>query len=285
VRACVRALRAEPLLAAACVLLALACALPPLPLPRRTGSYLLAFDITQSMDVADMRLAGAPVSRLAFARAAAAAALPQLPCGARVGWAIFTGYRSVPILAPLEVCAHYGALLASLEQIDGRMRWTNASHIAQGLFWAERSARALGPEVLPVLFTDGHEAPPRADLAGPELPAGARALLLGVGGEQPQPIPRSDAHGRSLGVWQAADVVQRPGVRDSHEQLSRLDEAHLRALGGSAHVAYARLSEASALPQLLAANARGSTLPAPTDVSWVPALLALLLLVLRSLRL
>ena len=43
-----------------------------------------------------------------------AAALTELPCGSRLGLAAFTGYRSLMLLAPVEVCEYYGDLLATL---------------------------------------------------------------------------------------------------------------------------------------------------------------------------
>ncbi|MGC2041361.1 MAG: MxaL protein, partial [Paraburkholderia caledonica] len=79
---------------AALVLLILALTSPPVALPRDTSSYVVTFDITQSMYVEDVVLNGAPVSRLAFARAAMRDALGQLPCGSKVGWSAFTGQRS-----------------------------------------------------------------------------------------------------------------------------------------------------------------------------------------------
>ena len=102
-----------------------AVAMPDMTLPRNTFEYIVTFDITQSMDVEDVVLNGAPVSRLKFAQAAMRDALGRLPCGSKVGWSIFTGQRTLLLLSPLEVCANYDALLMSLDGIDGRMRWTN----------------------------------------------------------------------------------------------------------------------------------------------------------------
>src|SRR5690349_25165987 len=97
------------------------------------------------MDVEDYELNGKPASRLAFAREAARRALRELPCGSRVGWGAFTEYRSLLLLAPIEVCGHYNDLLATLDQIDERMRWGNASEIAKGVFWALRLVKSLEP--------------------------------------------------------------------------------------------------------------------------------------------
>ncbi len=88
-----------PIVAAA-ALLAAAVWMPPVMLQRATYQYLLAFDVTQSMEVDDQALDGAAVTRLAFARAAAREALRRLPCGSRVGWAIFADYRVMPLVLP-----------------------------------------------------------------------------------------------------------------------------------------------------------------------------------------
>lgn len=280
--------RREPLLAAALALLVLACCLPPLPMPRRIGNYLVAFDITQSMEATDASLDAAPASRLAFAKVAMAAALLRLPCGSRVGLAVFTDYRVLPLLAPLEVCTHYDALQSALDSIDGRMRWANASNIGKGIYWAQRSAQALEPELVPVFITDGQEAPPLRDgeSGAPSTPDGAPLLLVGVGGDQPVPIPRVDAEGHAVGYWRAEDVVQRSGVGalGSREELSRLDDGHLRSFTRRSGTAYVRLRSPQDLGVALL-DARGPTLTwVRTDVRAAPAAWALVLLVARALR-
>ncbi|MGA0609776.1 MxaL protein [Caldimonas sp. KR1-144] len=281
-------LRGEPLLAAALALLLLACSLPPLPMPRRIGSYLVAFDITQSMEASDTALDAAPASRLVFAKAALEAALLHLPCGSRVGLAVFTDYRVLPVLAPLEVCAHYDALRSALDAIDGRMRWANASNIGKGIYWAQRGAQTLEPDLLPVFVTDGQEAPPLRDgeSGAPPTPDGAPLLLVGVGGDQPVPIPRIDAEGRPIGFWRAEDVVQRSGIGalGSREELTRLDDGHLRSFTRRSGTAYVRLRSLQDLGAALL-EARGATLAwVPTDVRALPAALALAMLVARALR-
>src|SRR4029078_5561460 len=104
--------------------------------PGRATDTVLVFDITQSMNVEDERLDGAPVDRLAFGRDVAGRALRELPCGSRVGWAVFAEYRSLLLLAPIEVCAHYSDLLASLGRIDRRLRWGGAGGGLKGGPWA-----------------------------------------------------------------------------------------------------------------------------------------------------
>jgi mxaL protein len=266
-------------------LLLLACAMPAIDLVRDTADVVVVFDITQSMDVQDVALAGAPASRLAYARESARRALRALPCGSRVGWAAFTEYRTLMLLAPIEVCGNYGDLLATLDHIDGRIRWGNASEISKGVFWAVRAAKELEAKPALVFITDGQESPPLGEaqtrLFDDLAPGQVHGWLAGVGGPAPMPIPRSDAEGRAFGYWRAQDVVQRPsgtGRAPSHEQLSELHDAHLRTLAAQVGFDYATLDDPSTLAGLMRDPRLARRVAVPTDVSWLPAVAALLLL-------
>jgi mxaL protein len=276
-------------IAVAALLIAAAVGLPPLTLQRPTYQYLVAFDITQSMEVADQSLGGAEVSRIALARAAAREALHRLPCGSKIGWAVFADYRVMPLLLPVEVCSNYEGLLAALDQIDGRMRWANASNVGKGASWVVRTARTLDPNTRVVFFTDGQESPPlRAAGDTPPIqditPGEVGGWLIGVGGDAPARIPRTDRDGNAVGYWEAADVVQRfgPGTPGTaHEHLSELREPHLQALGKLMGLGYQRLTTPESLSAALLDPALAQPEPVATDLRWVPALLALLMLALR----
>jgi mxaL protein len=277
-------LRAWTPLAAGALLL-LACAMPAIPLQRDTVDALVVFDITQSMDVQDVELDGVRASRLAFARESARRALRALPCGSRVGWAAFTEYRTLVLLAPIEVCGNYGDLLSTLGRIDGRIRWGNASEISKGVFWAMRAAKELEAKPALVFVTDGQESPPLGESRAPMFddlaPGQIHGWLAGVGGLAPMPIPRTDAEGRPAGNWRAQDVVQRAAVAgrpSSHEHLSELREGHLRALAAQVGFDYATLADASTLSRLMNDARLARRIAVPTDVSGVPAAAALLLL-------
>lgn len=321
--------------AAALVLLAAAFAVPSVELPRDTFTYMVTFDITQSMDAEDMSLNGSPASRLDFAKAAMRDALGQLPCGSKVGWSVFTGQAALPLVTPVEVCRHYDALLASLGAIDGRMRWTNWSRIAEGgIYSAVRVAHTIGQSaaqgsgpgiaqadgqadeqpdeqadkptdeqargrapaargVAVVFFTDGQEAPPILPSNGPAIEIGVpgvKGWLIGVGGDQPVPVPKTDATGRKTGYWSAADVVQvppadrPPGAGESHEELSGLREPYLATVANRIGFGYRRLLGAASLAAALRDPSLAHREPVPTDVRWVLALAALLLLAWRHAR-
>lgn len=270
-------------------LLAAAVWLPPITLSRATFEYMVTFDVTQSMEVDDQSIAGAAATRLVFARAAAREALRRMPCGSKVGWAIFADYRVMPLLLPVEVCEHYDALLASLDHIDGRMRWANASNIGKGATWVVRTARAIGKETRVVFFTDGQEAPPLREKgdAPPmqDITAGeVGGWLIGVGGDLPARIPRFDSDGNAIGHWAAADVVQRfgPGTPGTaHEHLSELREPHLQELGRALGLGYRRLIALDDAADTMLDPAAARPQPTATDLRWIPALLGLLLLAWR----
>jgi mxaL protein len=268
-----------------------AVVMPDVTLPRDTFDYIVTFDITQSMDVEDVVLNGAPVSRLKFAQAAMRDALGQLPCGSKVGWSVFTGQRTLLLLSPIEVCGNYDALLGALDSIDARMRWTNWSRIAEGgVYSAVRVAQEVGHGTGVVFVTDGQEAPPllpsRA-LMRDLNPARIEGWLIGVGGDQPAAIPRTDINGNRMGYWQAEDVVQvpvTPGADarvETHEELSELRGQYLAFVGGQTGLGYRRLWATTALGEAMMDAHFAHREPVPTNFRWIPALFALLLLVGR----
>lgn len=278
-------------LLAAFALLVIAAVLPPVNLPRDSWDTIVVFDLTQSMNVEDYELDGVPVSRLTYARESAKRALRELPCGSRVGWAGFAEYRTLLLLAPIEVCAHYSDLIASLDQIDGRMRWGNSSEVAKGVFWSVRTAKTLDESPAVVFVSDGQEAPPLRDGDKPGFddikPGEVRGWIVGAGGEAARPIPKSDDDGRPVGYWQAGEVIQRelrtadgrkvPGT----EHLSALRETHLREIAQQVGFDYATLSDTGTLVRAMKHDRAAVSRPVPTALNWLPALLALTVLALR----
>ncbi|MBC7206814.1 MAG: MxaL protein [Methyloversatilis sp.] len=278
-------------LLAAFALLVIAAVLPPVNLPRDSWDTIVVFDLTQSMNVEDYELDGVPVSRLTYARESAKRALRELPCGSRVGWAGFAEYRTLLLLAPIEVCAHYSDLIASLDQIDGRMRWGNSSEVAKGVFWSVRTAKTLDESPAVVFVSDGQEAPPLRDGDKPGFddikPGEVRGWIVGAGGEAARPIPKSDDDGRPVGYWKAGEVIQRelrtadgrkvPGT----EHLSALRETHLREIAQQVGFDYATLSDTGTLVRAMKNDGAAVSRPVPTALNWLPALLALAVLALR----
>jgi len=276
---------------AACALAA--CLLNPgWPVERARFDHVVVLDITQSMNVQDESLDGKPASRLAYAKQALRQALLQLPCGSRIGWGVFTEYRSFLLFEPIEVCANLSELRSTLAHVDGSMAWSGNSEIAKGLHSAIGVAKQLPGSPSLVFVTDGHEAPPLSPQHRPSFddkPGDVAGVIVGVGGLRPSPIPKSDPAGRPLGFWQADEVAQSDlyssgrgasvsgermtedgaaaaspalGATPGSEHLSALREPYLRLLGREQGLAFVRLES----PEALAATLTAPALAKPTQV-------------------
>ena len=286
-------------LLAAAALTAVALLAPHPVLPRRVFDGVVVLDITQSMNTLDTLVDGQPTSRLALAKARLHRALAELPCGARVGWGVFTEYRSYVLLLPLEVCAHYAELSATLDRIDNTMAWAGGSEVSKGLMSALRIAAHIPEQPAIVFFTDGHEAPPLRDDFAPVVPDDAtnpHGLIVGVGGDALRPIPKFDPTGHPVGVWGPDDVVQAPPqpgwveqaepaqherkVTVGTEHLSSLKQTHLRQLATLAGLRYVRLEPSTDVAELLQDDQAARTRSVPVDVRMPLEVAALLLLVL-----
>jgi mxaL protein len=292
------------LLAAALALMA-TFARPTWPAERARFEHVVVLDVTQSMNVEDEEWQGRPASRLEAAKGALRQAIEALPCGSKIGWAIFTEYRSYLLFTPVEVCAHRAELRDALGRIDGRMAWSGNSEVAKGLHSAIGIARQLksttGTPSL-VFVTDGHEAPPLDPNQRPafdDKPGEVAGVIVGVGALKPSPMPKSDALGRPLGFWSADDVAQtnphQPnrdlGGRDEvpaaslgatrgSEHLSSLREGYLRLLANENGLAYARL-RGDGLAAALGAPALSRPVKTTVDLRNALAALALLLLLVQ----
>jgi len=293
------ALPVRAALLAASALTALALAAPHPVLPQRVFDGIAVLDITQSMNTLDALLDGQPASRLAFAKARLRRALARLPCGARLGWAVFTEYRTYVLLLPVEVCANYAELAATLDRIDGTMAWAGGSQISKGLMSALRISARIPEHPAIVFFTDGHEAPPlRSDFV-PIVPDDAtdpHGIIVGVGGDALRPIPKFDPTGHPIGLWGPEDVMQAPpresfdpvqqgsagsaaGAPAGSEHLSSLKQSHLRELAALTGLGYVRLQPTTDVADLLQDQRCTRSLAVPVDARAPLAAIALALLV------
>jgi mxaL protein len=293
------------LLLAAALVLAATFARPTWMAERPRFEHVVVLDVTQSMNVQDEVFEGQPMSRLDAAKGALRQAVEALPCGSKIGWAIFTEYRSYLLFTPVEVCAHRAELRSSLARIDSRMAWSGNSEIAKGLHSAIGIARQLksttGTPSL-VFVTDGHEAPPLDPNQRPPLeskPGEVAGVIVGVGALKPSPIPKSDALGRPLGFWSADDVPQTSphqptrdlGGRDEvpaaalgatlgSEHLSSLREGYLRLLANENGLSFARV-RGDELRIALQAPALSRPVKTAVDLRTALAGLALALMLLQ----
>ena len=292
------------MLAAALVLAAAGLGKPMLPLPSDVFRHLVVFDITQSMNVGDAMPGDATLTRLEHAKAAVLDAATALPCGSELGLGLFTGHRTFLVLAPVETCAGYPDLAATVRAVDWRMAWAARSEIAKGVHSGLRIAAALGPQTVLVFLTDGHEAPPLHPELRPNFgaePGAIRGVLAGVGGSVPLPIPKLDPQGRSLGYWGAEDVMQvdelslgrgtsvsegyagtdtsdvRTRIESGTEHLSALREPYLRSLANGLRLHYRHVGNAGDLRSALLHPDFANEVMSMTDLRpWLAGVAALL---------
>ena len=287
---------------------------PVATVDRALFDQVIVLDITQSMNVTDYQLEGKPVSRLSYAKHALRQLLLELPCGSKVGWGVFTEYRSFLLIAPIEVCENLTELRSTLDNIDGRMAWTGNSEVAKGLFSGIGIARQLQDKPSLVFVTDGHESPPVNPQHRPvfnDKPGVVQGLIVGAGGLRPFPIPKFDPLGRPMGLWGADEVMQTdprsqgrggsvgheqmvedpadtgkaanlPGSTPGSEHLSAMREGYLRLLADDTGLSFLPLQQPEALMRALTAPQLAQTAPAATDLRVALAALAFVLLLARS---
>ena len=314
----------QALLLGAAVLLACAWFAPTLTWQRPRVNQVVVIDVTQSMNVVDQVLAApsgavgttpSPLPRLVAVKRALREVVDTLPCGSRLGWAVFAESRSYLLLVPVEVCAHRAELRDTLAGIDGRMAWSGNSEIAKGLHSAIEIARKLPGRASLAFVTDGHEAPPLSPRHRPpfdDKPGEVAGVIVGVGALQASPIPKTDPLGRPLGLWTADEVMQTdprsqgrgasvrgeamaeddlPGIAGADiglgatpgtEHLSSLREPYLQLLARENGLAYQRLDDPQALAQALRAPAMLAAVDVPLEGRSVLGVLALALLLLRA---
>lgn len=290
------------LLFAALLLVVAGLFLPRVELTRAAYDTLAIVDITSSMNTRDMTLDGKPASRLEMVKDRLRKLVAQLPCQSRLGLGIFTERRVFVLFQPVETCANFADIDASITGLDWRMAWEGDSHVASGVFSGVQTAGDLDADLL--FFTDGHEAPPLHWSGMPAFegePGKVKGLIVGVGGNTLVPLAKYDNDGREIGVFDENEVPQenrygppppdaesRPGYHpkwapygnrvEGTEHLTSLKEKHLRDIAEKTGLAYVTLDGGGALRNALEAASSPRQVVVATDVRPYPAALALLLL-------
>jgi len=212
----------------ALVALAVASINPSIKLPHRIHNYVFVIDITQSMNVPDMTLAGSNASRLDYVRNLLSKTLGKLPCGSKASIALFANAEVVPLYTPIEVCANYGMLQDTLANLEWRMAWRGSSHLRLGLQAASEMLNTLPEPAQIIFFTDGDEAAPlnaitKVELTGMQGSSGW--LLVGVGGHQPAPVPKFNSKNEVIGYWSAYATKIEPSQIVNEESTGKRDDS------------------------------------------------------------
>ncbi|MFT3731890.1 MAG: VWA domain-containing protein [Hyphomicrobium sp.] len=270
---------------------------------QRIADVLAVVDITGSMNTRDMGDPKASESRLEAAKTALVNLMQDVPCNSRLGLGVFTERISFLLFDPVEVCNNYDALQEAISGLDWRMAWEGDSYIAKGLYSAIDIASSLKSDL--IFLTDGHEAPPLPFSGVPDFdgkPGAVKGLVVGVGGSELTPIPKYDDEGRQVGVYSETDVPQdnrigppppdaetREGynprnapfgseVAVGNEQLSSVKTPHLEDLARRTGLRYAELQHLNSMAPSLLAATEPRLVRVDTNMSYIPALLALTLL-------
>jgi mxaL protein len=261
-------------------------------------------DITISMNTRDMGSPHGSEDRLTAARQALINMIPNLPCQSRLGLGVFTERLSFLLFEPIDVCSNYEALVGAISGLDWRMAWQGDSYIYKGLYSAIDLASSLKSNL--IFLTDGHEAPPLPESGLPPFEGKKGAvggLIVGVGGSEKTPIPKYDDEGHQIGVYGPQDVLQanrfglpppgaelRPGYNPRNapfgampsgdEQLSSVKTTHLEDLAARTGLTYVELQHSGSLAEPFLAAGHARKVPVTINLAYVPALFALLLIVL-----
>lgn len=239
---------------------------PTIHWKRDLHHYLLIVDITQSMNATDMRLNGQAASRLDYTRQLLGDAIVKMPCGSKVSLGVFSAETIALLFTPIEVCKNYDVIQDTISHLEWRMAWRGNSRLRFGMQSAAALLSSLDSAAQVVFFTDGDEAPKlnainKSDLSGWQ--GGTGWLIVGVGGDQPVPIPKLDSENKVLGYWAFSNSIMAPSQVQSEESLgtrddsiasaeydrylSQLDEIYLKELSAEIGATYMRANTADTI--------------------------------------
>ncbi|OYY48284.1 MAG: hypothetical protein B7Y48_10280 [Methylophilales bacterium 28-44-11] len=238
------------LLAIAFILLVIAMFKPTWPIKRDIYSYIFVTDISQSMNVKDMSIAGKTVTRMEYQQYLLHRVVGELPCGTLVSIGLFAGDSVAAMYTPIEVCSNFHAIEDTIDHLDWRMGWSGNSKIRTSLFTLARVIRSFPEPAQVVYITDGEESPKlhafnTKDLTG--FQGGKNWLFVGLGSDKGTAIPKLDEQNQVIGYWSNESFAMQPGIAqiseanigirddnvapsESDRFLSRLDEKYLESV-------------------------------------------------------
>jgi len=263
---------------------------------------LFVIDISESMNVRDVDYPKPQTDRLTLAKLAVREGMASLPCGSKVSVGLFAGDEITVLFEPLEVCRHFPAIEQVVSGLDRRMRWIGDSWVTNVLTASivEAEKRKLNL----VMITDGDEMPQRAapivtDLA--KLRGKIKGLLLGVGGDAFQPIPRLNQKDEVMGYWTREDAVLEgnhpnllpmvrnlaPGEKapegtldEVTEHISSFNKVFMQALSQASGFALVRINTTDDAVNALKNSDYQKQAMAERDARWIFGLSAIVLILL-----
>ena len=261
---------------------------PTAQLPRKVVDVVFIVDITQSMNARDYHVNGQSINRLEAVKQAIQYSLKQLPCGSKIGIGIFAAKDALLLFNPIELCEHYSLLSQVASRLSWRMAWEGDSNIQRGLYSAIGQVAQLEDKPNIVFFSDGEQTISEQYEAPLEKRAGKiNGLIVGVGGNQPVPIPKYNNDNQLAGYWKSKEVGHKnpiyPKTADDEEYLSQIDETRLRQYATITKLNMLRLENPLSLPQILLGDQYTKTKTQTSDIRWILGLSALLLLAFKYL--
>ncbi|HSI38252.1 MAG TPA: VWA domain-containing protein [Methylotenera sp.] len=243
--------RDSALLLAALICLLIALFKPTIPLKHNIYSYILVADISQSMNVIDMKVDGKPASRMAYTQRMMHDVIASLPCGTNVSIGLFAGVSVAALYTPIEVCENFDALQDTIDHLDWRTAWSGNSRIRESLSTLARVIRTFPESAQVVYFTDGEEAPKLHAFNTKNLEdfqGGSGWLFVGIGDPtKGTEIPKYDENNQLIGFWSNESFAMQPGIAQISEAnlgvrddnvaggendrfLSHVDETYLKSV-------------------------------------------------------
>jgi mxaL protein len=281
------------------ILLLIAVSQPSMNIMHQQKNYLFVVDVTQSMNVQDMKLSGKPISRLEYAKQLLKDTLKMLPCDSRVGLGIF--FKTTVLYTPIETCSNYHILWDTIDHLDWRMASQGSSNIRIGLLSISSLLVTSNSDITHVIFmTDGQEAQPLnifTKVSLTDWQAKHAWLIVGLGGNKPAPIPKLNTKNEVIGYWSTDAIKLNPasnvdeghnGGRDNsvatepyEYYLSQLDESYLKELSSDIGAQYIKAGSTEALISAINKQPSNMQFHAEFALNWAFALAALLLFIAR----
>lgn len=200
--------------------------LPPVDREIEVMDSLFVIDITDSMNVEDVSFGSETINRLDWAKEYTRQSILNMPCGSHAGLAIFSEARSLILMTPVEVCANYHDLMQMLSQFHPTMAWARSSEVSKALYTAIRQAKEITPQPTVVFLTDGHEAPPVHETLFPKFtdtPGEVPGVIVGIGGSDLVPIPKTNEFGEIEGYWEINEVMHKDVYASSRGDAAELN--------------------------------------------------------------
>ncbi len=286
------------LLGSALLLLFVALFKPTVPVKHDIFTYLLIADISQSMNTPDIKVGGKAISRIEHTQKLMHETVSSLPCGTKVGVALFAGVSTAALYHPIEVCENFHAINDTIDHLEWRTAWSGNSRIRENLYSISRTVRAFPDTAQVVFFTDGEEAPKLHVFNTKDIKGVQDAedwLIVGIGSHEGAAIPKLSEDNQVIGYWSNESFALQPGIAQISESnigtrddsiasgehdryISKLDEAYLKEISSEIGALYVHGKSVHDVLASMKQQKPAKRDIAPFPINWLLASVAGLLL-------